>query len=160
MSIDLVSHLSRVSLCLGSWAFQWGHFFSEMDRAAVFGPLPLSKKTRFLRIEPTAKQFLDTINSIKSDSLCANSARIDDTLVNFQRGAYIFTGVFVTLTSFQPRNLPESLGLFLMPSFYNKFPLQMLFMSPYELDSILDFPVTCTKIDDHHSIFFEIDQIG
>ena len=28
----LVFHPSRVSPCLGSWAFQLGHFFAEMER--------------------------------------------------------------------------------------------------------------------------------
>ena len=29
--------------------FQWGHVFSDMDRAAIFWPLLLSKKWRFAR---------------------------------------------------------------------------------------------------------------
>ena len=33
----LVFHPSRVSPCLGSWAFQWGHFFSEMDSTLLNG---------------------------------------------------------------------------------------------------------------------------
>jgi len=32
-----------------SMAFQWGHFFSEMDRAAILRPLQISKRARFSR---------------------------------------------------------------------------------------------------------------
>ena len=39
--------------------FQLGHFFSEMDRAAILGPLLLSEKSRFTSIPLTIQSFYE-----------------------------------------------------------------------------------------------------
>ena len=41
--------------------FQWSHFFSEMDRAAILRPLLLSEKTRFASIPLTIRSFYECL---------------------------------------------------------------------------------------------------
>lgn len=47
--------------------FQLGHVFSDMDRAAIFRPLLLSKKSRFSHIPSTFMNTFRKLGSVRSD---------------------------------------------------------------------------------------------
>ena len=75
--------------------FQLGHVFSDMEMAAIFLPLPISKKTRDTSIDETTLNFWDTCKFIKYNPLCIAFASISLTTFIFHNCAYVVTGVFV-----------------------------------------------------------------